>query len=106
MTFSQILEKCRSRKIAVLLDGVQANILLLLLEIREKGGPELGGVFEDGVEEVMRGIKNSLERAVGPHRFITYDEIEKMSKGMMVSHEFNDENRIKILVEKIWNGRA
>ena len=62
MTFSEIIQQSRSLKYAFLLDGLQANILLLMLEVLEKH-PDMLGLdvdFNGSSKEVLRQVKEKI----------------------------------------------
>ena len=107
-SFSEIIAESKRRQFAFLLNGVQANILLLVLELAERDGivQAFGGEFSDGVKEVLSEVRERIGSAIEDHRFITLYDLQKLADQLNRDGSGGDQGKIEELVEKIWNSRA
>lgn len=77
-TFDEIMEESRKRRFVFVLDGIEANILLLVLDVM--ANDELPRVFEpeasESVREMVDRVRDRLRGEIWNHRFITLEGLE------------------------------
>ena len=108
MKFPEIIAESKRKSFVFILNGVQANILLLILEMVDKDDCLLafGGEFSDGVKSVLGEIRDRIGGSLKGNRFITLEEMKKLASRMSANKSDCGEKEIQDLVELIWNSRA
>lgn len=105
-SFEEIMDLSRKRAFAFLLNGIQANLLLLFLEIALEN--KMDGTFIADMDiyvEILKETKERLLKSVGKERFITLSDLYDWSKSVGSGRIIMAED-MKSLIEKIYNDRA
>ena len=105
-TFDEIMDNSRKRRVGFVLNGVQANVLLLVLDLMAT--EELPRVFaeesSEGVRQIIDEVRVSMRKELKDNRFITLEALEEAAfKAVDSGLDKLGGPEIKKIIEETWN---